>query len=93
MNWELLDRQSARLYEDLYVLEILLNCWNKKRYWRFMQLSQKQKSMQTACENGEYRQRDLMKEFSVSVIFINSWKLNSILQECHSELNISNKKK
>lgn len=51
------------------------------------------KSMQTACENGEYRQRDLMKEFSVSVIFINSWKLNSILQECHSELNISNKKK
>lgn len=26
------------------------------------------KSMQTACENGEYRQRDLMKEFSVSVI-------------------------
>ncbi len=38
---ELLDRQSARLYEDLYVLEILLNCWNKKRYWRFMQLSQK----------------------------------------------------
>ena len=48
--------------------------------------------MQTACENGEYRQRDLMKEFSVSVIFINSWKLNSILQECHSELNISNKK-
>lgn len=43
MKYELgiTDRQSARLYEDLYVLEILLNCWNKKRYWRFMQLSQK----------------------------------------------------
>ena len=26
-------------------------------------------------------------------VHANSWKLNSILQECHSELNISNKKK
>ena len=70
MNWELLDRQSARLYEDLYVLEILLNCWNKEKdTGDSCNCRRSKKSMQTACENGEYRQRDLMKEFSVSVIF------------------------
>ncbi len=31
----------STIVRRLYVLEILLNCWNKKRYWRFMQLSQK----------------------------------------------------
>ena len=31
MNWELLDRQSARLYEDLYVLEILFELLEQEK--------------------------------------------------------------
>lgn len=54
MKYELgiTDRQSARLYEDLYVLEILLNCWNKKRYWRFMQLSRSKKVCRRLARTG-----------------------------------------
>ena len=69
MNWELLDRQSARLYEDLYVLEIFIELLEQEKIHAIhATVTRSKKSMQTACENGEYRQRDLMKEFSVSVI-------------------------
>ena len=39
------------------------------------------------------KDREEFGHWEGDLVTINSWKLNSILQECHSELNISNKKK